>query len=112
MKDFGLGFVDYQIEYPTASPGGQFLDFFHKPHKVQISSDKEREIICPRPGRTPTEFFAPEEIDGRTVKYQLTSAVSRYHIIIFIFLLCYVYGFKCAGAPPVRRARPSQVRPL
>ena len=86
LKEIGLGFVDYQIEYPTASPGGQFLDSIHKPHKVQISSDKEREIICPRPGRTPTEFFAPEEIDGRTVKYQLTSAVSRYFIIIFIFL--------------------------
>ena len=95
LKDFGLGFVDYQIQYPTASGVGQLIDFFHKPHKVQISSDKEREIICPRPGRTPTEFFAPEEIDDRTVKYQLTSAVSRYHIIIFIFLLCYVYGFIC-----------------
>jgi len=77
LKDFELGFVDYQIEYPTASPssvGGQILDSIHKPHKVQISSDKEREIICPQPGRTPTEFFAPEEIDDRTVKYQLTSA--------------------------------------
>ena len=87
LKDFGLGFVDYQIEYPTASVGGQILDFFHKPQKVQISSDKDREIICPEPGRTPTEFFTPEEADDRTAKYQLTSAVSRYHIHFHIFIL-------------------------
>ena len=61
LKDFELGFVDYQIEYPTASPssvGGQILDSIHKPHKVQISSDKERERISLRTGRTPAVIFA------------------------------------------------------
>ena len=96
MKDLGLGFVDYKIQYPTASVGGQILDFFHKPHKVQISSDKEREIICPQPGRTPTEFFTAEEADGRTVKYQLTSAVSRYYITLsFSYFYSIIWVHMC-----------------
>ena len=51
-------------------------DIIAKPHKVKISSDVQREIICPKLGRTAEEFFHQDIVDERTLQYQLTTSVS------------------------------------
>ena len=51
-------------------------DFIAKPHKVKISSDVQREIICPKLGRTAEGFFHQDVVDTRTLQYQLTTSVS------------------------------------
>ena len=55
-----------------------FSDTIAKPHKVKISSDIQREVICPKVGRTAEGFFNPDIVDERTLKYQLTTSVSTY----------------------------------
>jgi hypothetical protein len=51
-------------------------DIIAKPHKVKISSDVQREIICPKLGRTAEGFFHQDIVDERTLQYQLTTSVS------------------------------------
>jgi hypothetical protein len=51
-------------------------DTIAKPHKVKISSDVQREIICPKIGRTAEGFFHQDIVDERTLQYQLTTSVS------------------------------------
>ena len=51
-------------------------DIISKPHKVKISSDVTREIICPKLGRTAEGFFHQDIVDERTLQYQLTTSVS------------------------------------
>ena len=51
-------------------------DTIAKPHKVKISSDVRREIICPKLGRTAEGFFDQDIVDERTLQYQLTTSVS------------------------------------
>ena len=51
-------------------------DTIAKPHKVKISSDHQREIICPKLGRTAEGFFHQDVVDTRTLQYQLTTSVS------------------------------------
>ena len=54
----------------------QVSDFIAKPHKVKISSDVHREIICPKIGKAAEGFFNQEIVDERTLQYQLTTSVS------------------------------------
>merc|ERR1719350_843931 len=49
-------------------------DTIAKPHKVKISSDVQREIICPKLGRTAEGFFDQDIVDERTLQYQLTTS--------------------------------------
>ena len=72
---------------------GLLSDTIAKPHKVKISSDVQREIICPKIGRTVQRFFDEDIVDGRTLQYQLTTSVSNF-MKIYLSIFSYEFSYE------------------